>query len=174
MNIKTLITSVAILFSTTFCYAQSSVSLTAGMIDYEFNPGTQLGLKLKTPLKTMLYFTGESKFFRLHNKRTTTITSTTFAGEQVESTTESQTQMFAAQIGLEYALFAIKGISINAGLSGGLIKDPSDYFGIIQGEISLEGKISDHIAIGVPINYSFVTWRRDSIAALGFRISYLY
>ena len=176
MKIRTFLASFALfLFTFNAIQAQSSsIQLSGNAAFYERVSGEKLSLKLSTPIKGKLQFFGEADLIRLNDKFETSESFIGFDGVETRITYSNQTQFFILSAGLEYPAVSIGKIDFNLNLSGGFLRDSVDYFGVIKGGISLDTKISNRISVGVPLSYSFITWRKDWIASLGLKFSYLY
>ena len=176
MKTKSILSSFFIIFFVTTAYSQfSSVSLSGNGVYYESSSGGQISVKLKTPIKNKLHFTSEASWIKLNDKIQYVEIPTGFLGNtQVEMITERQSHFLTAHFGLEYSLLSIGDINVNASVSGGFFKDQIDYFGILRGGLTLEGKISERVSMGIPLSYSYVTWKKDEMQSVGLMVSYFY
>ena len=172
---KILVCVLAMMFGGLIGHSQSSsVGLLGSSIYYQSTSGVQLGLRFKTEIKNKFYVFGEANFISLDDKTTWIRTTTYFDGSINETTTEYQTNLMTAQGGIEYKVLSVGKIDVNLSMSGGFMRNSVDYFGLIQGGMSFESKITDQISIGIPFSYSYITWKNDEIHSLGLRLSYLY
>lgn len=175
MDLKGIILSIAFLLSIVVGYSQTTAfGLMGASVYYEGTSGSQLGFSLKSSIKGKLYFFGETNWTRLDDYTKFKNIYTDPFGNTSETNRVFQTNLIHAHCGLEYAVASIGKIDLALSLSGGFIKNSIDYFGLMSGGIILESKITDHISIGLPINYSFITWRNDKMQSLGLRLSYCY
>ena len=176
MNIKTLIsTSVVLFFFFNLIQAQSSsINVSGSTVFYESVPGSQISLKLKTPIKNKLLFTGAANLIQLNDEVKFKESFTDFQGNQMEIIYKNRTEFFIATVGVEYPAFSVGKINVNLNLGGGFMRDQVDYFGLLRGGLSLESRVSDKVSIGIPFNYSFITWKKDSMVSLGLNFGYHY
>ncbi len=172
---KIVVCVLAMMFGSLVGHSQSSsVGLLGSSIYYQSTSGVQLGLRLKTEIKDKFHVFGEANFISLDDKTTWIRTTTSFDGSISETTREYQTNVMIAQGGVEYKVLSVGKIDFKLSLSGGFMRNSVDYFGLIQGGMSFESKITDQLSIGVPFSYSYVTYADDEIHSLGLRLSYLY
>jgi len=152
----------------------SSVGLSIAAVDYESTLGNQIGFKLRCQIHKKLYWNAGGNFVKLNDKTIQTSIRTDIFNGTIETSTTTQSQYLHAYSGLEYPALAFGKVTFWAAIEWGAIKDADDYYAMLQGEVTLETNITDKIAIGFPITYSFVTWKRDTVASLGLRVAYLY
>lgn len=162
------------------CNAQiSSVGMSFAALDYKSDSGShvsgnQFGFKLRCQIHKKLYWNAGGNFAKLNDKSTQAVVSSNVFGNSIETTTTTQSEYFHAYSGLEYPALAFGKVTFWTSIEWGAIKDADDYYAMLQGEVTLETNITEKIAIGFPITYSFVTWKRDTVASLGLRAAYRY
>lgn len=175
MNTKVIGYILIFLCAGSFCYGQASaVGVSVAALDYESTLGTQIGFKLRCQIHKKIYWNAGGNFVTLNDKTTETVSTAGVFGSTIETTRTTQSEYFHAYSGLEYPVLAFGKVIFFAGIEWGCIKDADDYYANLQGEVSLETNITDKIGIAFPITYSFITWKRDTVATLGLRVSYLY
>ncbi len=174
MNIKFLIFMLLCAASSLGNAQASAVGFSVAALDYESTLGTQVGFKLRCQIHKKLYWNAGTNYVTLNDKTTEKIITTNGFGSTTEITRTTQSEYFHAYSGLEYPALAFGKVIFFTGIEWGCIKDADDYYANLQGEISLETNITNEICVAFPITYSFITWKKDKVATLGVRVSYLY
>lgn len=101
------------------------------------------------------------------------ITNNGFEENRTTFTFTSRNNAALIRTSVVYKLLSINSLNVEAIAGGGMFKDfNNDIYGLIHGEIFFSTQISKHLVAGIPVNYDFVTWARDSFYSVGFSLRY--
>jgi len=154
----------------------SSFGLGLGSVRLNSEQGVYITADTRLQLSNTLGLIAEVGQGRMSKLNSSTITSQVFdefgQPSLLEETVTSRETFTTIKTGLAIKLYTKGNLNLETLLSAGGYVNNRDWFGLLSGGLFLSTQISPNIVAGLPINYNYITWERDSFVTAGFSIRF--